>query len=69
MVSNETPELTLQAVYRVGRVVYLPHYTKPNVYVGPGFPQHDPRMFFKGELLAAGVIRDQAMLWPRAYRD
>jgi hypothetical protein len=69
VVSNELPELTKQAVYRVGQVLYLPHYTKPNLFVGPGFPKHDPRMFFKGELLARGAIKDQAMLWPRAYRD
>jgi hypothetical protein len=58
-----------QAVYRIGRIVYVPHYRNEYTFVGPGFPHHDPRRWFAGELLARGAIKDHMPLWERRGRD
>jgi len=63
----DVPTMKNQAVYRLGRVVYVPHYRKPNLYVGPGFPRHDPNMYYPGELLAKGCVKDHMSLWERPH--
>jgi len=65
----DIPVMKTQRVYRVGRVVYVPHYRKQNIYVGPGFPAHDPRMYYGGELVSMGAIEDHMDLWERPRFD
>lgn len=47
---------------RVNGVLYLPHYQKPGVFVGPGRP---PPEFKWGELEAQGAIPERVFLWSR----
>jgi hypothetical protein len=50
---------------RVGGVLYLPHYTKPGVFVGPGQP---PPEFKWSELEAQGAVPERVFLWSRGYK-
>lgn len=61
-------------VYKLRGVTYLPHYTKP-CYVGPGYGvvrerrytdaqmHHATREFSADELLLAGAVPGQEVLW------
>lgn len=41
-------------VYRLGPVVYVPHYKVEGVFVGPGYPRQDAREWSAAQLLAIG---------------
>ena len=55
-----------QKAMRLGGVLYLPHYQKPGVFVGPG---QLPPEFKWSELEAQGAIPERAFLWPRGYQS
>ena len=55
-----------QAVYRLGPVIYVPHYTIEGVYVGPGYARHDAREWSAAQLLAKGAIKEDYPLLDRA---
>ena len=64
---EEPRELTsAQKAMRVGGVLYLPHYTKPGAFVGPGTPP--PPEFKWSELEARGAIPERVFLWSRGYK-
>jgi hypothetical protein len=65
MTDFDVPGRKTHRVYRVGRVVYVPHYTRPYLYVGPGYPKLDPREWYPGELERRGAIEDHMDLWER----
>ena len=66
---NEIPDRKMHRVYRIGEIVYVPHYTRPYKHVGPGYPHHDPREWFPGELRAMGAIEDHMDLWERRFES
>ncbi len=64
---EEPRELTsAQKAKRVGGVLYLPHYTKPGAFVGPGTPP--PPEFKWSELEAQGASPERVFLWSRGYK-
>ena len=54
--SNSAATLAPRLTYRLGNIIFLPHYTK-NVFVAPGYPRHGEREleFTAKELEAAGA--------------
>ena len=56
-------ERTFQQVWRLNGVTYVPHYTKPDVYVGPG---RKPPEYSLLQLIAAGAVAEEMFLWARA---
>ena len=63
---EEPRELTsAQKAMRVGGVLYLPHYTKPGAFVGPGQP---PPEFKWNELEAQGAVPERVFLWSRGHK-
>lgn len=48
-------------------VIFVPHYTKPNLFVGPGTQRasETPRTYTALELANAGARMRSEMLWPR----
>jgi hypothetical protein len=55
-------------VFIHGGIAYLPKYTEPGVYVGPGYRWHNGRTYSKNELLQAGAVETKMMLWPRVKK-
>lgn len=56
----------LMTVYRLGQIVYVPHYRRPTEFVGPGFHEEKNRVTYsESELYDAGAIPEQMFLWPR----
>jgi len=66
----------LVTAYRLGPVVYVPHYRRPNVFVGPGYhekvgtleslPNSNKVTYSASELIDAGAVPEQKFLWLRA---
>jgi hypothetical protein len=71
------PELSLQQVWNKNGITYVPHYYKPNVFVGPGYAFEETN--YKGEkiyvpkeyklsyLLANDAVAEDRYLWKRTY--
>ena len=72
-----TPETKSYRCYKVGDILYVPHYNNPGVYVGPskrietGFIRADyhARYFYKHELLKMGATEIMEQLWVTSARD
>lgn len=74
MISVNAPR-DLGTAYRLGSVVYVPHYRRPNVFVGPGYheesgqlkslPNSNKVTYSASELIEAGAVPEQRFLWPR----
>lgn len=65
-------ELFQTTVYTIGQITYVPHYSKPGEFVGPGFVgpgyQLNPPKFpthTADELLRMGATASKAYLWKR----
>lgn len=64
-----------QQVWKRNGVTYLPHYTKPGVYVGPGWTHkvrdelgetvYYPPEYTLVELIAKQAVAEEMFLWPR----
>lgn len=57
-------ELEPSPAYLLAGIVYLPHYTQPNTFVGPG-----GREFSVEYLRNFGAEKLILPLWPRAHRS
>jgi hypothetical protein len=56
----------LVTVYRLGRIVYVPHYRYPEKFVGPGYHEQKRRVSYSDrELCEAGATPELMFLWPR----
>jgi len=51
--------------YKLYEVTYLPHYRNENLFVGPGYPRHNQRVYTVDELVKAGAYRLTMLLWSR----
>lgn len=70
---------TEQPVYILNGVVHLPHYTKPGVFVSPGYGTPGSRDIYSGvchqrehtadELLALGATMNTEWLWKRILAE
>jgi len=52
-------------VYKWGQVTFVPHFSKPGVYVGPGYPLHTKTEWSPQSLVAVGARPEKAFLWCR----
>lgn len=53
-------------VYRLGQIVYVPHYRRPTEFVGPGYHEEKNRVSYSASQLSdAGATPEQMFLWPR----
>jgi hypothetical protein len=59
---DDNLERTFQQVWRLHGVTYVPHYTKPDVYVGPG---RTPPEYTLLQLIGAGAVSGEMFLWAR----
>lgn len=48
--------------FRLGTLLFVPHYTNPNYYVAPG-----GRTESRARLIEAGAETEHLMLWERSY--
>jgi hypothetical protein len=68
-------EKTNQQVWKKSGVTYVPHYVKPDVFVGPGWSRktvnskgeatYHPMEYTLLELISAGAVAEEMFLWPR----
>jgi hypothetical protein len=64
MTRDSTPR-EFQRVYRMGDVVYVPHFRNGDVYVGPGYPRFTKQRYSEFELVSKGAIQESMPLWTR----
>jgi len=73
----EVPEVSNYKCYKLGNILYIPHYHKPFVFVGPSVrtlnyakrPEFTARYFYKNELLKLGASEITEMLWSTSARN
>ena len=59
-------ETTMQTVYILGEVTYVPHFRNTHVYVGPGYPRFTRQRYSVEELRSAGAKQGALPLWHRS---
>jgi hypothetical protein len=72
-----TPETKSYKCYKIGQVLYVPHYNNPGIYIGPSTRQetgfikgkYTARLFYKNELIKMGATEVIEQLWSTAARD
>lgn len=72
---SEYIEKTNQQVWKLKGITYLPHYTKPDTFVGPGWSMktvsstgnatYYPREYTLLDLISAGAVAEEMFLWKR----
>jgi len=55
-------ERTNQQVWKRNGITYVPHYVKPDIFVGPG---RKPPEYTLLQLIAAGAVAEEMFLWKR----
>jgi len=71
------PETKAYKCYMLGNILYVPHYTKPGVYIGPSTRhetifikgRYTARTFFKQELVKLGATVVIENLWSTSARN
>lgn len=53
-------------VYKLGPVMYVPHYQDGSIYVRPGYGRFHTDIYTEKELIDAGAKPSMFMLWPRS---
>lgn len=56
-----------QTAYTLGGVIYLPHYTRKDRFVGPGFSGDIAETKTSAQLDALGAKPSLLFLWPRKH--
>jgi hypothetical protein len=69
MAIDNVAEKDIYTVYVIGSITYLPHYTQPLHYVGPGYGYWNTTVYYATTLLAAGALPKQEHLLKRAGQD
>jgi hypothetical protein len=65
---NEPQGRSMQPVFMLNGIVYLPDYKKPNYWRGPGMNK-DSVPYTTYELMAQGAAMGERMLWPREWTE
>jgi len=73
----DVPDRANYKCYKLGNVMYIPHYELPGVFVGPSkrkeskFIRADyvARHFYKSELVKMGATEHIEQLWTTSARD
>ncbi len=63
--TNPIAERDLQPMLWVGKVPFVPHYTKRHLWVSPGRGMHTIKT--TTQLMELGAKLDMQMLWPRHW--
>ena len=68
-------ERTNQQVWKKNGITYVPHYRKPDVFIGPGWAAkvitekgktiYHPMEYTLQQLISAGAVASEMFLWPR----
>ena len=69
MAIDNVAEKDIYTVYVIGSITYLPHYTQPLHYVGPGYGYWNTTVYYATTLLAAGAVPRQEYLLKRARHE
>lgn len=56
-------------VYRLGKIIYVPHYLSATAFVGPGYPRNQGQVWSEQEMIMAGAKPEVMMLWSRPKND
>lgn len=67
MAKKINQELFNSNVFVLGQVTFLPHYTKSNVYVGPGYGQNNLVEYTAKELVVSGAQLSEELLGKRSW--
>ena len=64
---NETSKaLTVETTtYVINNTTYVPHFRNVHVFVGPGYPRSNRKLYTSADLLAAGATPVPKFLWTR----
>lgn len=60
-------ELVNTNVFVFNTITYVPHYTKKNVYVGPGYGLTNNFEYSVKDLSVAGALLYEKPLWERSW--
>ena len=63
--THDTVDRIENHAFQVNGMTFLPHYRNDSLFVGPGYPRHNKFVYTAHDLLLAGAIRINLMLWPR----
>ena len=61
-------EVVPQVVYAVNGTLYLPSYSMPGVFVGPGYGYHNERTYSGYQLMQMGALPRTYPLWMASGR-
>ena len=72
-----TPETKTYKCYKVGEVLFVPHYNNPGIYIGPATRQetgfikgkYTAQLFYAHELLMMRAREVTEQLWVTSGRD
>jgi hypothetical protein len=64
--SADSAPLVAQLTYKLGDVTYVPHFRNSSVYIGPGYPRENQERYSSDQLVSAGAIATNNLLWIRA---
>jgi hypothetical protein len=64
--SESLAETTMQNVFILGEIMYLPSYQQPGRFVAPGADKHTTKTLAAHELRDAGATMTTHPLWSRA---
>jgi hypothetical protein len=53
-------------VYKLGQIIYVPHYQDATAFVRPGFGHFHRDVYAEKELIDAGATPSTLLLWPRS---
>lgn len=65
MASDNLAEKDIYTVYQLGEITYLPHYSRENVYVAPGYDRHTLNVYTVSQLIKAGAMPKFELLLTR----
>lgn len=61
---NDDPERRYYKTYEISGILYVPHYTKRDMYVAPGGKEVPG-----DQLRALGAVEDKRLLWTTGARE
>jgi hypothetical protein len=69
MAIDNIAEKDSYTVYVLGGIMYIPHYSDPYHYVGPGFGYWNFTLYYATTLLAKGAVPKQEYLLKRSGHE
>ena len=66
MMVKDTAETKDYLTFELNGVTYLPHYQNSKLFVGPGYPRLNKKLYTADDFLKAGAKGRTTQLWHRA---